>query len=211
MALAALGLWAASLAAAPQTETLNCVAAVVNGRLITLMDVKVAEALDFFDLGATTDPQERRRAVLEKLIDQKVVIEFARERAPLEPARVDEARNSLVARLGRDEARRRMAGFGLEGSDLLPYLEEMVLSATIISGRFGRSESVSLPEIEAYYVETYSPALKKLGVEPKPLVEVLDVLEAEIKNSKVDIQAANWIKNLRQQAEIEIRLDCLFR
>jgi len=211
MALAALGLWAASLAAAPQAETLNCVTAVVNGRLITLMDVKIAEALDFFDLGATVDLRERRRAVLEKLIDQKVVIEFARERAPLEPARVDEARNSLVARLGRDEARRRMAGFGLEGSDLLPYLEEMVLSATIISGRFGRSESVSLPEIEAYYVETYSPALKKLGVAPKPLVEVLDVLEAEIKKSKVDIQAANWVKNLRQQAEIETRLDCLFR
>jgi hypothetical protein len=211
VALTAFGLWGAVLAGAPQTETVNCIAAVANGRLITLMDVKIAEAFDFFNLGAIADPKERRKAAFEKLIDQKVVVEFARERAPLEPSRVDEARNILVARIGRDEARRRMAEFGLEGPDLLPYLEEMVLSETIIAGRFGRSESVSLTEIEAYYRETYAPAQKKLGVEPKPLVEVLDVLEAEIKKSKVEIRAGNWIRNLRQQSEIEIRPECLYK
>jgi len=209
--LAAFGLLGGSLAASPQIETVNCIAAVVNGRLITLMDVKIAESLGFFETGGIAEPRERRKAILEKLIDQKVVIEFARERAPIEPAKVDEARNNLVAALGREEARRRMAEFGLDGSDVLPYLEEKVLSETIIANRFGRSESVSLKEIEAYYGETYAPSRRKRGEETKPLIEVLDVLEAEIKKSKVEVQAGIWIKNLRQQSEIVIRTDCLFQ
>jgi len=209
--MAAFGFLGASLAASPQIETVNCIAAVVNGRLITLMDVKIAESLGFFETGGIAEPRERRKAILEKLIDQKVVIEFARERAPLEPAKVDDARNNLLAALGREEARRRMAEFGLDGSDLLPYLEEKVLSETIIASRFGRSESVSLKEIEAYYGETYAPSRRKRGEEPRPLIEVLDVLEAEIKKSKVEVQAGIWIKNLRQQSEIVIRTDCLFQ
>ena len=192
-----------------QAETVNCIVAVVNGRLITLMDVKVAESLGFYETGEAAGPRERRRAVLEKIIDQKVVLEFARERTPLEPGKIDEVRRGLLAKLGREESRRRMAEFGLEEPDLSPYLEEKVLYETIVAGRFGRSVSVSLGEIEVYYAEIYAPALKKSGIEPKPLVEVLDVLEAEIKKSKVEIRAGQWIKNLRQQSEIEIRADCL--
>jgi hypothetical protein len=207
--MAAVSSSSGSLAAPPQAETLNCIVAVVNGRPITLMDVKVADTLGFFETLSTADVKERRRAVLEKLIDQKIVIEFVRERTPLGPAKVDEARNAWLVRLGREEARRRMAEFGLDGADLLPYLEEKTLGETIIADRFGRSVSVSLKEIEAYYGERYAPEQKKLGAEPKPLIEVLDVLEADIKKSKMQIQAALWIKNLRQQAEIEIRSDCL--
>jgi len=209
IAIAAIWVWAASSAASQQVETVNCFVALVNGRLITLMDVKIADSLGFFETGEAVGVMERRRAVLERLIDQKVVLEFALERTSLEPAKVDEARNGLLSKLGREEARRRMAEFGLEGPDLLPYLEEKVLSETIIAGRFGRSVSVSLKEIEVYYNEVYGPGLKKLGAELKPLVEVLNVLEAEIKKSKVEGQASLWIKNLRQQSEIEIRADCL--
>ncbi|MDP2915852.1 MAG: hypothetical protein Q8O91_10420 [Candidatus Aminicenantes bacterium] len=209
IAIASVWVWAASSAASQQVETVNCFVALVNGRLITLMDVKIAESLRFFETDAKADARERRREILEKLIDQKVAIEFALERTPLEAAKVDEARNELLARLGREEARRRLAEFGLEGPDLLPYLEEKVLSETIIANRFGRSVSVSLKEIEVYYDEVYAPALKKLGAEVKPLVEVLNVLEAEIKKSKIEGPASLWIKNLRQQSEIEIRADCL--
>lgn len=208
--LAALWAGSAAFVASGQTETVNCIAAVVNGRLITLMDIMVAERFGLIDPGPAANARDRRRAILERLIDQKVVIEFARERTPLEPGRVDDARNVVLAKLGREEARRRMAEFGLDGADLLPYLEEKVFSETIVSDRFSQSVSVSLKEIEVYYGETYAPAQRKLGVEPKPLVEVLDVLEAEIKRAKVAIQAGSWIKNLRQQAEIEIRTNCLF-
>ena len=43
----------------------------------------------------------------------------------------------------------------------------------------------------------------------KPLVEVLDAIEGEIKRAKIEIQAALWIETLREQAEIEIRPNCL--
>jgi hypothetical protein len=68
---------------------------------------------------------------------------------------------------------------------------------------------VTLKEIEAYYAENYIAARKKEGAAVKPLVEVLDAIEGEIKRAKIEIQAALWIETLREQAEIEIRPNCL--
>ena len=192
-----------------QTETVNCIVAVVNKKMITLTDVKLVEAFGFFETEAIPDARERRRFVLDKIIDQKVVIDIAREKAPVDRAKVEDEWNRLLARLGKDEAKRRLEEFGLDPADLKPFVEEKVLGETIIASRFGRTTGVTLQEIEAYYVETYVPRQKKLGQEPKPLVEVLKAIEAEIKKNKVETQVANWIKNLREQAEIEVRTDCL--
>ena len=58
--------------------------------------------------------------------------------------------------------------------------------------------------------ETYVPEQDESSAwKPKPLIEVLDALEAEIRKAKVEGQSGDWIKNLRLQAEIEIRPDCL--
>ena len=37
------------------------------------------------------------------------------------------------------------------------------------------------------------------------MIEVLDALEAELQAAKIEGQIALWIKNLRLQADIEIR------
>lgn len=207
---AAVVLAATMASAVPsQTETVNCIVAVVNKRMITLTDVKLVEAFGFFETKAIPDAREHRRFLLDKLIDQKVVIDIAREKAPVDQAKVEDELNQLLARLGRDEAKRRLEEFGLEAADLKPFLEEKVLGEMIIASRFGRSTGVTLREIEIYYAETYAPGQKKLGQEPKPLIEVLKTIEAEIKKNKVETQVAHWIKNLRQQAEIEVRPDCL--
>jgi hypothetical protein len=92
---------------------------------------------------------------------------------------------------------------------LRPYVEERVRSRRIVDERFGRTVSVSLREIESFYNETYVPGRKAEGRSAQPLVEVLDAIEAEIKKAKIEAQAAAWIDGLREQAEVEIRRDCL--
>jgi len=211
-----LPLLAALLAPAPcpagqsrQAVTVDCVVAVVGPRIISLTDVRLAEAFGVFEIGDEADPAKRRRLILEKLIDQKVVVELARENVPVGADKVEKAWTALLGRIGRDEARRRLGSFGAESVDLLPYLEEKLLAEAIIESRFSHGAAVSLKEIETYYAETYAPARKALGLAVPPLSEVAGALESEIQRGLMAGRAAQWIRNLREQAEIEIRPDCI--
>jgi hypothetical protein len=204
------GLWPSGAARAQQrTEVVDGVVAIVNGLVVTLADVRIAEAFGLVESGPSAAPEEKRRYILERLIDRKVVIDLARERSPVDPAKVALELGRLLARIGRDEAKARLDAFGLEAEDLRPYLEEAILSETIVANRFIHGAGVSLREIEAYYAETYVPAQVKLGRTPPPMIEVLDALEAQIQSTKNENQAALWIKNLRMQADIEIRAAAL--
>jgi hypothetical protein len=196
--------------ALPQkSEIVDCVAAVVNGRPITLVDVRIADVFGLVDAGPSPAPEARRRAILERLIDRKVVIDLTQERAPVDQEKVAQEIGRLLSRLGRDAAKDRLASFGLAAEDLRPYIEEAVLRETIVTGRFVNAATVSLQEIETYYAGTFVPAQTKLGRTPPLMIDVLDSLEAEIKAVKIESQIALWIKNLRQQADIDIRPDCL--
>jgi hypothetical protein len=194
---------------AQRTETVNCIVAVVGPRVISLTDVKLAEAFGVFDVGEEADASKRRRLILEKLIDQKVVVDLARENIPVGADKVEKAWTALLDKIGRDEAKRRLEAFGAGPVDLLPFLEEKLLAEAVIETRFSRGAPVSLKEIETYYAETYAPARKAAGLSVPPLIEVVDAVESEIQRGKMAERAAQWVKNLRGQAEIEIRPDCL--
>ncbi len=204
-----LGLTPRPAGPAQKSATVDCIVAVVGSRIISLTDVRLAEAFGVFEIGEEADPAKRRRLILEKLIDQKVVVELARENVPVGTDKVEKAWTALLDRIGRDEARRRLGSFGAESVDLLPYLEEKLLAEAIIESRFSRGAPVTLKEIETYYAETYAPARKAAGLAVPPLVEVADVLESEIQKGLMAGRAAQWIRSLREQAEIEIRPDCL--
>lgn len=200
------GVWPSGAAGAQQrSEVVDGVAAVVNGLVLTLADIRIAEAFGLAESGPSAVPEERQRFILERLIDRKVVVDLAREQTPVDPARVGLELGRLLARIGRDEAKARLDAFGLEADDLRPYLEEAIRSDTIVSSRFVHGAGVSLREIEIYYAETFVPAQVKLGRTPPPMIDVLDALEAQLQGTKVENQRALWIKNLRMQADIEIR------
>jgi hypothetical protein len=209
IAAAALGAGGASSAAIRQSDTVNCVVAEVNSQMITLVDVKIVDAFGFFETGAAAGPIERRRFVLEKMIDQLVVLDLAREKVSADSVAAAAGLSGMLAKLGKEEARRRLDEFGLEPEDLLPYIEEKLRAEMIISGRFDRGVGVSLGEMEIYYAETYKAERMKKGLVVKPLIEVLGALESEIRKAKVERQAADWIKKLRLKAEILVRPDCL--
>ncbi|MCX6560450.1 MAG: hypothetical protein NTZ26_08030 [Candidatus Aminicenantes bacterium] len=214
--------------AAAQNRPVDCVAAVVNGGIITRFDVEVADAFGLFERVAvaprvisadpsapksqaqTAAPAARRAALLNLLIDQKLVVDQVRPSAAApDPAAVDAEWRKLLARAGAASIRSSLDRLGMNEAGVRPYIEEKVLFRKTLDDRFLRTVSVSLREIESFYAETYVPARKAEGQPARPLVEVLDAIEAEIKKAKIEAQATAWIDALRDQAGVEIRTDCL--
>lgn len=195
--------------AGPQAEVVNCLAAVVNGEAVTLVDVRVVEMFGLAEALDVRSGDDPRRAILETLIDRKVVIDLAGERATFDPALVQAEMDRIAARFGAEGLKKRLEPFGLIFEDLRLYVEEKVKAETIIANRFGRSITVGLKEIEAAYRETYVPAEEKAGRSPRPLMEMIETIESGLRAEKIREQSALWILNLRDQTEIEVRPDCL--
>ncbi len=192
-----------------QSRIVNCIAAFVNNEIITRADVEIAEALEIFEPAGGADPAARRGRILDKLIDRMLVLAQVRDAAASDPAQVEAEWAGLVARLGAPAVRARLDAFGMTEADGREILDRGLRFRRLIADRFGRSVSVTLKEIETYYADAYTAARRKEGAPIKPLVEVLDAIEAEILRARIEVQASLWIETLRDQAEIEIRPNCL--
>ena len=198
-----------SLLLAPtRSQIIDCIAAEVNGKIITLTDVRILQA---FAIG----PEQREsrtpslREALEEAIDRRVVIDLVQENVEVSKAEADELLIRWKGRYPSGQWQEQLASFGLEESGLRPYLEELIRYVKIIGLRFGEGVEISLSEIEDYYNEVYAPSEREKGEEPKPLTQALEEIETRIRREKAGGQAAAWIQSLRAQAEVRINGRCL--
>lgn len=201
---------ALGLAAVPgRAQVVDCVLADVGRQAVTLSDIHIIRAFGLAGLGSPGPSRLAPLEVLDRVIDRKVVVTLAQGELSVPPAKVaaalDELRGSFPLGAFVDQ----LAGFGLKAEDLQPYLEEDLLYQEIIDQRFGRRVAVTLAEIETYYEQTYRLARRKAGLEPEPLVDILDEIEAAIRNERVAAEVQAWIEGLRRQAEVTIKTDCL--
>lgn len=204
----ALGLAWSGLAVA---QTVDCLAAVVNGQALTLADVQIAEEFRLFPRAAEGAEGDARSAVLEALIDQRVVLEVTRETGPVDPARLEAALGGVRAAMGEAAFRAALDKFGLTEADLRPYLEDRIRFDRAVAVRFAVRNPVSAAEIESYYRDVYVPGQRGQGLEPKPLEEVLLQIEGRVEESVRAEKVAEWIRNLRRQADVRVNRDCLGR
>ena len=205
---------AAVLAAPPvfgQERVVDGIVALVNDRIITLIDVQIVEVFGVVEGSPASDAGSARREILEKLINQKVLLDLYRGRSSVDPARVEAEIVRISARLGEEAMGALLLRFGIGTEGLRPYVEEKLDVETVIADRFGRSVTVSLDEIESRYQARYVPGEQAAGRTPLPFLEAVDGLEKEIRAEKTLVQSAFWIQSLREQAEIEIRPDLLKR
>jgi hypothetical protein len=206
--------WIAGLlllaAAAAPAQTVNCVVAVVNGEVITLLDVQVTAEFGLGHGAAAAAPgTDPRLAALEALIDRKIVLDLARESRSADPAEVAAAAGELRRSMGEEAFAAKLAKFGLGARSLETYLEERILYERALAARFGQGLPVSLTEIERYYRDIYVPERNRQGLRVEPLEDVDDALEARIRERRRDRQTADWVRDLRKRADIQIRKDCL--
>jgi hypothetical protein len=190
-------------------QTVNCVAAVVNGQIITRLDVEITAAFGLTGGAGEARDTDARLAVLDALIDQKIVLDLAREARTVGRDEIAAILGELRRSIGEDGFRARLARFGLAAKDLEPYLEDRILYERALALRFSSSIPVSVTEVERHYRDIYVPEQARLGVPAEPLDKVAGTIETKIRDDRRAQQTSVWVRDLRKTTEIQIRKDCL--
>ncbi len=185
-------------------DIVDRIMAVVNEEVITLTDVRIVEAFGLYESDKLGRMQDIHSYILNKLINQKLILQLASENISIEKQEVDSYLNDVIEKIGQDEMKKILAFFSIDLDDLRQYLRENLFFKKIISAKFSQAVSVSLREIEAYYNQVYIPSQEEKGLEPKPMVEILDEIESAIKLKRMNKQVEEWILNLRKKANVQV-------
>ena len=205
--IALIGLAAALSAAGAQM--VNAIVAVVNGEIITLLDVQVTAEFGLFAAGAAGEGTDPRQAALETLIDRKVVLDLAREVRSADRSEVAAAAAELRRSLGEEAFAEKLAKLGLAAESLEPYLEERILFVKALATRFSQAVPVSVTEIERYYRDIYVPERTRLGLAVEPLERAGAGIETKIREERRTQQMDDWVRDLRKRADIQVKKDRL--
>lgn len=185
-------------------DIVDRIMAVVNEEVITLTDVRIVEAFGLYESDKSGRMQDIHSYILNKLINQKLILQLASENISIEKQEVDSYLNDVIEKIGQDEMKKILVFFSLDLDDLKQYLRENLFFKKIISVKFNQAVSVSLREIESYYHQVYIPSQEEKGLEPKPMVEILDEIESAIKQKRMNEQVEEWILNLRKKANVQV-------
>jgi hypothetical protein len=189
------------------TEIIDRIAAVVNDKVITLTDLKIVKEFGLYDQEAGESNQSLDRLILEKMVDQKLVVQLAGEQVSAGKEELDSFLKKLTEEMGSEKLRRRLEEFGMDLDALKGYVEERVKYQKIILQRFGQGNIVSLKEMEDYYQRVYVPSQQKKGLEIRPMMDILAEIELSIKQEKIKAQVEDWIKSLRKRADIQVQYE----
>ena len=190
-------------------QVVDCIVAEVDAQIITLTDIRILLAFSIRPEAAGDESPSPVRQILEGVIDQKVIIGMVRENIPVTGEEVAALLADLKKGFDPEEWRRKLGAFGLEEADLETYLQDKLRYEKIIRLRFSQNVDVNLQEIEKYYGEVYVRTETALGRKPRPMTQVLDDIEAQVKKKKTEQQVASWLRSLRGRADIRVKTDCL--
>lgn len=189
-----------------QGEVVDRIVAVVNDEVITLTDVNIIQRFGLFDELEESPDVDRQTQILHRLIDQKLVVQLASERIKVDEEEIETFLSDIVQRTDPELAGETLLQFGLDWDDLKSYIREKLLFQKIVSQRFSRGVIVSIEEIEEYYEQVYIPSQRDRGLNPQPMIELLDRIEGELKRVKIENQVQEWIANLKREANIQIKI-----
>ncbi|MGA2532631.1 MAG: hypothetical protein ABSG19_06295 [Candidatus Aminicenantales bacterium] len=190
-------------------QIVDCLVAVVNGQAVTLADFQIAREFELFAGDVEGRADDPRLAVLDAIINQKIALEIAREPVTIGKDEIALAVDALRAKLGPDIFLAKLRKFGLDEADLRPYLEERIRYGKVVFTRFSATVPVSRGDVEKFYREVYVPERKAEGLEPEKMETIISALEARVRENLKARQVAEWLRNIRSQAEVRINKDCL--
>jgi peptidyl-prolyl cis-trans isomerase SurA len=187
-----------------QDEMVDRILALVNGQVITLTDVRVAKTFGLYEKRKEPTSNDTIEQVLQKMIDQKLVIQVTRDDTSVSRQEMDAFLENILEEMGNDRFREELDKFGMERSNLGPYAYERILYTRILSSRFDRAVLVTLEEIQGYYETRYVPGQQRQGLEPKTMLDIFDDIESILRREKSEGQVREWLQNLREKADIQI-------
>lgn len=185
-------------------EILDSIAAVVNGEVITLSDLRIAEALGIYKMD-TPEAGGDLSQILEKMIDQMLVIGLTRDAPPVEEAELESAVDRIKTGMESGGYEAALARFGLGEQDVLEYIREKILYERIIEDRFGLTVVVRLSEIKNHYENVYVPLQESKGRRPLPLIDVIAPIESALRQEGIGIRVGEWLSAIKSEADIQIQ------
>ena len=180
------------------------VLAVVDEEIITLTDVRIAEAFRIFPMDEKDgDPPPVQ--ILNRLIDQKIILQMTSEQLTVSEHELNDSVRRLAAGFTPEQMTDLFGRFGLTWNGLSAYVRESLLFEKAIYNKFSRSVFVSLKEIETYYDQIYTPERRQNNQEIEAMLDILDEIETAIRREKITSQVRDWLRTLRRQANIQIK------
>lgn len=189
-------------------EVVDRMIATVNGQLITYSDLLWQSALQP-GTPIDTPRKEDLEAALERLIDQRLVLQEA-EKLPHVHANereVDESLGDLVRRFpSQAEFQQRMGRVGLTAARLREIVHDRLDMEKYLDFRFRSFTVVTPREVEAYYRDVYTPRARRQSpgrIVPK-LEEVRGEIQKMLTEDKVSSDMAKYLDGARSSAEITV-------
>lgn len=178
----------------------------VNRDVITESDVNWALALDpqlpTLDLSA-----ENRRLMLERLIDQKLLLQEAEKlprNEPTEEEITEHINKELIAAFGGNEKfLERMKKVGLEQAMLREIVRRRLEILKYVDFRFRSFIFIKPEEIEQYYRNTEIPQAARKGLGAPELNDTLRAeIESKLISARVNSELDRFFDETRAQAQI---------
>lgn len=195
-----------SVAALSQAEVTDRLLVLVNRDVLTESDVRWALALDA-DLQPLDLSAENRRAMLERLIDQKLLLQEAEKlprNEPTEEEITEHLNKEIIARFGGNEKFvERVKKVGLEQAMLREIVRRRLEILKYVDFRFRSFIFIKPEEIETYYRNTSIPEAARKGVGAPELDDKLrSDIEARLINDRVNAELDRFFDEARAQAQI---------
>jgi len=203
-------------AAQPQPVVLDRVVAVVNDQAILATDLEEEIKLAVLDpgeagLGILSPQRALEQLIGRALIQQQIRQEDERAADPSQEkvnARLQEIRTELPACVRQHCAsdagwKAFLEAHGLTEQRVENYLRYRLQILGFIEMRFRQGIQIPPAEVERYYHETLIPQYAP-GEKQPPLAAVAQRIEEILLQRQVNALFDDWLKNLRQQGDIEV-------
>lgn len=189
-----------------QGEVTDRLLVLVNREVITESDVNWALALDPA-LQPLTLSAENRTAMLERLIDQKLLIQEAEKlprNEPTEEEITEHINKELIAPFGGNEKfLERMKKVGLEQAMLREIVRRRLEIIKYVDFRFRSFIFIKPEEIAQYYRDTEIPQAARKGLGAPELNDKLrSEIESRLINTRVNAELDRFFDETRAQAQI---------
>ena len=192
----------AALAGAAHAEVLDRVIAVVDGRMITLSDVRTIRTLELLDPSTPAAPLEAGAdPVVEHVIDRVLVLQEVERYAPAPPddKTIDAALARVAQRIGSTGALTdRLHSLSVSSAWLRQWIIDGLRIQAYVDQRFGNAVQPSDEEIEAYFREHQGEFPNQDASDAR----VQAAARAQIVAIRRRALLAEWVTGLRRRAEI---------
>ncbi len=186
--------------------TVDRIAAVIDGQVLTVSEISQMVELRFFQRLGNTE-EEYRREVLDALIAQALryrdVERFGAQDIPSDTieARVVEIQRrfpteaEFTAALPRAE---------LTAEELRALVKRQLQVEAYIQERFAPLVFVTNEEIDEYYRGPWREQRRERGLAVPPLSEVRDEVRSALRLSRLQVEINRWTSQLRSRANVDV-------